>query len=92
MTMDLLAPFNLNKVAVARSLSETGCAKYDVSKVTMEEAFENACIISNHLHDHEDNKGVINYDLLVKMRYGVTIFNETTLFKYDLGFLNVNFG
>ena len=74
-TMDLLRPFNFKNIAVSRSLSEADCEAYNVTKVDMDEAFEQAYIISNHLPDRDDNKGVINYDLLSKMRHGATFIN-----------------
>ncbi|WDE99366.1 hydroxyacid dehydrogenase [Lentisphaera profundi] len=74
-TMELLSPFHFDKLAVSRSLSASYCQENSISKVTMEEAFEQAYIISNHLPDRDDNIGVINYDLLSQMRYGATFIN-----------------
>ena len=74
-TIDLLKAFNFNKVAVSHSLSDEYCSENEIAKISMEEAFSQAYIVSNHLPDREDNKGVINYKLLSSMRRGATFIN-----------------
>ncbi|NQZ60179.1 MAG: hydroxyacid dehydrogenase [Lentisphaeraceae bacterium] len=74
-TMELLRPFNLELLAVSNYLSEEDCQRYNVKKVTLEEAFEQAYVISNHLPDRNNNKGVIDYQLLSKMRHGASFIN-----------------
>jgi phosphoglycerate dehydrogenase-like enzyme len=43
--------------------------------ISLEEAFEKSYIVSNHLPDRDDNKGVLNYDLFRRMPHGATFIN-----------------
>ena len=74
-TMELLAPFNLKLLAVSGSMTPEDCKHYNVELVSMNEAFERAYVISNHLPDTKKTEGLINKSLLMKMRQDATLIN-----------------
>jgi len=74
-TLELLAPYNLNKIIVSRYMPEEEAARLGVKKVTIEEAFAKGFVVSNHLADLESNKGVIDAKLLRSMRPGAVFIN-----------------
>lgn len=73
--LELLAPFKIRKLAVCKYLSSKEADELGAQKVTLEEAFAQAFVISNHLADVPDTKKVINAPLLRSMRPGATFIN-----------------
>lgn len=74
----LLKSFNLRIIAVSGYLSKNpGMAKdMGIDKlVSLEEAFKEGYIISNHLADKESTKGIITEDHFSSMREGATFIN-----------------
>lgn len=63
----LLAPFNLDVITISSRLENR--------KTSFEEAFEQAFVVSNHLPNRADNKGVINAKLFRRMRKGAVFIN-----------------
>lgn len=66
-TRDLLKPFNLNVIVIP--------SKKDLRTISLEEAFEKAYVVSNHLPDRDDNIGDLYGDLFKSMPEGATFIN-----------------
>lgn len=66
-TKEFLEPFNFNIITVP--------SRKENRTVSLEEAFKQAYIISNHLPDRDDNKKVLNGKLFSSMRHGATFIN-----------------
>jgi phosphoglycerate dehydrogenase-like enzyme len=71
----LLKPFDLNVVVVDPYLNATDARDLGVKLVTMEEAFATAYIVSNHLPNLPNLKGVLNGPLFFSMRPNATFIN-----------------
>jgi phosphoglycerate dehydrogenase-like enzyme len=71
----LLRPFQLQIIAVDPYLSASDAAALGVRSATMEDAFAEAYVISNHLPDLPDLKGILDHRLLATMRPGATFIN-----------------
>lgn len=71
----LLKPFRLHVAVVDPYLSEPEAESLGVSRVSLEEAFARAYVISNHLPDLPDLQGVLNGDLFASMRPDATFIN-----------------
>ena len=77
--LKLLAPFKLRAIAVSNYLT-----KYPVQKVkalgidklvSIDKAFKEAYVISNHLPDKANNKNVITKEHFASMRHGAVFIN-----------------
>ncbi len=66
-TRELLKPYHLNVLVVP--------SRAERRTVSLEEAFRTAFVISNHLPNREDNRGVLNGDLFRLMRPGAVFIN-----------------
>ena len=71
----LLKPFQLEILAVDPYLSEEEAKKLGVKVVTMEEAFAQAYVVSNHLPNLPTLKGVFARKLFASMRTDATFIN-----------------
>lgn len=71
----LLKPFNLEILAVDPYLSADTAKQLGVKIVTMEEAFAQAYIVSNHLPNLPELKHVLNGKLFESMRKDATFIN-----------------
>ena len=71
----LLKPFHVEVLAVDPYLSAEDAKKLGVKIVTMEEAFAQAYIVSNHLPNLPKLKGVLNRALFASMRPDATFIN-----------------
>lgn len=74
----LLKPFNLRVIAVSGYLSKhpEHAAEMGISKlVTIEEAFKEGYIVSNHLPDKSENKKSLKKEHFALMRKGATFIN-----------------
>ncbi len=71
----LLKPFNLEVVVVDPYLSDEVARDLGVEKVTLEEAFRTAYVISNHLPNLPATVGLLNGSLFRLMREGATFIN-----------------
>jgi phosphoglycerate dehydrogenase-like enzyme len=71
----LLKPFNLEILAVDPYLSPDEAKKLGVKVVTMEEAFAQAYVVSNHLPNLPSLKGVFGRALFASMRPDATFIN-----------------
>jgi phosphoglycerate dehydrogenase-like enzyme len=71
----LLKPFDLKVLAVDPYLTPTEAAFLGAQLVTLEEAFATAYIVSNHLPNLPELKGVIDRRLLFSMRQSAVFIN-----------------
>jgi len=71
----LLKPFHVEILAVDPYLSPENAKELGVKIVTMEEAFAQAYIVSNHLPNLPELKGVLNRALFASMRPDATFIN-----------------
>jgi len=71
----LLRPFQLQVLAVDPYLTPAEAEKLGVKIVTMKEAFAEAYIISNHLPNLPELKGVLDRPLFASMRRDATFLN-----------------
>ncbi|CAM6519413.1 hydroxyacid dehydrogenase [Enterobacter hormaechei] len=63
----LLQPFYLDIMVIP--------SRPERRKLTLEEAFSRAWVVSNHLPNRADNRGVLNGDLFRRMRQGAVFIN-----------------
>ncbi|MHC4884581.1 MAG: hydroxyacid dehydrogenase [Planctomycetota bacterium] len=76
--LELLKPFHLRIIAVSNHLSqhpEKAKALGIDEIVSLEEAFQQAYIVSNHLPNLESNKKIMNESHFASMREGATFIN-----------------
>ena len=71
----LLRQCDLNVLAMDPYLTPAEAADLNVEQVTMEEAFAKGFVVSNHLPNLEELKGVIDRKLLASMRPNATFIN-----------------
>jgi phosphoglycerate dehydrogenase-like enzyme len=71
----LLKPFNLNVLVFDPYLSDTEAAALGVTKVTLEEAFERAIVVSNHAPNIPATERMLHGGLFERMREGATFIN-----------------
>jgi phosphoglycerate dehydrogenase-like enzyme len=71
----LLKPFDVKVIVVDPYLTPAEAADLGVEKVTMEQAFATAYIVSNHLPNLPELQGVINRPLLSALRPTATFIN-----------------
>lgn len=71
----LLKLFALEVVVVDPYLGDDDAAKLGVAKVTLEEAFATAYVVSNHLPNIPPTVGLLNKSLFARMRLGATFVN-----------------
>lgn len=71
----LLKPFRLQVLAVDPYLSAEEAEALGVTKVSLEEAFSQAYVVSNHLPNLPDLQRVLNRPLFAAMRQGATFLN-----------------
>lgn len=76
--LELLKPFQLRVIAVSNYLSQAPAEAKELgidSLVTIEEAFEQAYVVSNHLPNLETNKKIITEKHFASMRENATFIN-----------------
>lgn len=77
--LKLLDPFNLRVIAVSNYLARRlfkDAETIGINKlVSIEEAFKEAYVVSNHLPDKPDNKSVIKKEHFLSMRHGAVFIN-----------------
>lgn len=73
--IELLRPFRLKVLVVDPYLSEPEADDMGVAKVTMEEAFAEAYVVSNHLPNLPDLQKVLDGKLFASMRRHATFIN-----------------
>jgi phosphoglycerate dehydrogenase-like enzyme len=73
--INLLKPFNLNIIVVDPYLSDGDATVLGVKKVSLDEAFSQAYVVSNHLPDLPDLEKVLNGKLFASMQPDATFIN-----------------
>lgn len=71
----LLKPYRVEILVHDPYLSDARCADLGVKNVTLQTLFESCDVISNHLPDIPSTRGIINYDLLKRMKDYSTFIN-----------------
>lgn len=71
----LLKPYRLEILVYDPYIPEEKCQALGVANVGLEYLFENCDVVSNHLPDIPSTKGLIDYDLLNRMRDYSTFIN-----------------
>ncbi len=72
---ELLKPFSLKLLVYDAFLSAEQIAALGGEKVTLEELFERCEVISNHLADNAQTKGMLGYELFSEMKPNATFIN-----------------
>ena len=74
--LKLLKPFNLRVIAVSDYLSKEQAQEMGIDQlVSVEEAFREGYVVSNHLADWPSNKGSLTREMFASMRPGATFIN-----------------
>ena len=73
--IELLAPYELNTIVFDPFLSDSDAEKLWVEKVSLEELFERSNIVSNHLANNEQTKGILTGKLFASMPKFSTFIN-----------------
>ncbi len=73
--IELLRPFRLKLLVVDPYLSEPEAEDLKVTKVSLEEAFRDAYVVSNHLPNLPDLQKVLDGKLFASMRHDATFIN-----------------
>lgn len=74
--IELLRPFSVRVVAYDPFLSETEAAALGVRKVSLEELFATADVVSLHTPNLAETKGMITGELIASMKRGATLINS----------------
>lgn len=75
LVLEMLRPFDLDVMVSSGSMTEERAAALGVRKASREEIFEQCQVISNHIADLPQTKGLINKDLLSRMQPTATFIN-----------------
>ncbi|MBR2650046.1 MAG: hydroxyacid dehydrogenase [Clostridia bacterium] len=68
LVIDMLKAYKLNVIVFDPFLPDERAKEMGVEKCTLPELFERAFVVSNHLANNEQTKGMLNYELFSKMR------------------------
>jgi phosphoglycerate dehydrogenase-like enzyme len=82
-----LRPFGLDVVVYDPFLADAEAARLGVAKVSLEDAFARAFVVSNHLADLPPTRGLLGRALFTSMRQGATFINTgrgATVVEADL--------
>lgn len=73
--VELLKPYKLDVFVYDPYLSDARIETLGVKKVSLKDLFRNCDVVSNHLPDIPETKGMINYELLSSMKPTATFIN-----------------
>lgn len=73
--IELLRPFRLRILVVDPYLSESEAASLGVGKATLEQAFREACVVSNHLPNLKELQQVLDGKIFSSMKPGAVFIN-----------------
>ncbi|XHR27871.1 MAG: hydroxyacid dehydrogenase [Chthoniobacteraceae bacterium] len=73
--IEYLKPYHLRIVAFDPFLGEARAAELGIAKVSLEEAFEQGCVVSNHLANIPETRKMLHGGLFAKMRRDATFIN-----------------
>jgi phosphoglycerate dehydrogenase-like enzyme len=75
LVIEMLKAYNLNVIVFDPFLSDEKAEELGVKKCTLDEVFENAFVVSNHLANNDRTKGMLTYALFSKMRENAVFIN-----------------
>ncbi len=87
LVVELLKPFTLRIVVFDPFLSDADAAAMGVEKVTLEDAFRRGYVVSNHLANNAQTRGMLNAPLFALLRDNATFINTgrgATVVESDL--------
>ena len=73
--VELLQPYKISVCVYDPYLSDERADTLGVKKVSLEDMFRTCDVVSNHLPDIPETKGMINYELLSSMKPTATLIN-----------------
>ena len=71
----MLASYDLNVIVFDPFLSDSEADLLGVRKCSLDEIFETAFVVSNHLANNKETRGMLNYRLFSKMRENAVFIN-----------------
>lgn len=75
LVIEMLRAYRLHCVVYDPFLSEERAAQLGVEKVSLEEVFSRARVVSNHLANNPQTQGILNYPLFARMRENGVFIN-----------------
>ncbi|MBQ9859088.1 MAG: hydroxyacid dehydrogenase [Clostridia bacterium] len=75
LVIEMLKTYRLHCVVYDPFLSDERAAQLGVEKVSLEEVFSRARVVSNHLANNAQTQGILNYDLFCRMRENGVFIN-----------------
>ena len=75
LVIELLKNYNLKVLVFDPFLPDEKAAELGVKKCELEELFERAFVLSNHLANNEQTKGMLSYDYFCRMRENAVFIN-----------------
>lgn len=75
LVIKMLKQYNLNVIVFDPFLPNETAEELGVKKCSLPELFEKAFVVSNHLANNEQTKGMLNYDLFRRMRENAVFIN-----------------
>ena len=75
LVINKLRDYRLNVKVFDPFLSDEDAVRLGVKKVSLEELFATCNVVSNHLANNEETKGMLNYPLFASMAEGATFIN-----------------
>lgn len=73
--IELLQPFEMQICVYDPFLSQNRAAQLGIKQVSLEEAFEQGFVVSNHIADLSETKGLLRRDLFARMQPYATFIN-----------------
>ena len=75
LVIQMLKQYKLNVIVFDPFLPDEAAAELGVIKCSLRELFEKSFVVSNHLANNEQTKGMLNYSLFSQMRQNATFIN-----------------
>ena len=75
LVIKMLKDYRLNIFVFDPFLSDENAEKLGVKKCSLEEVFTNCRVVSNHLANNEQTKGILNGELFRRLPYNATFIN-----------------
>jgi len=75
LVIEMLKQYYLNVIVFDPFLPDKKAEELGVKKCSLPELFERAFVVSNHLANNEQTKGMLNYDLFRRMRENAVFIN-----------------
>ena len=75
LVIQMLKQYKLNVIVFDPFLSDDAAEALGVTKCSLPELFERAFVVSNHLANNEQTRGMLQYDLFARMRENAVFIN-----------------